>query len=318
MSRPTRSHLTAVLTIAVAAAVPASAARAEAERVRVMTFNLWAGGDAGKQPLEKSVEVIKAAGADLVGLQETAGSAEKDPPPDNARKIAAALGWHYLDQGARTGVISRFPIVAPTPGKWGVTVELPSKRKVHLFNVHLAHAPYQPYQLLKIPYEGAPFLTTAEEAVEAARKSRGEQIRRALDEVGDAAMDGNPLFLTGDFNEPSHLDWTEAAAKAKRCPLPVAWPTSRAVTDEGFVDVFRHLRTDEVKDRGDTWTPTTRRDDPKDRHDRIDFVYARGKGLKYAEARVVGEDKERADVVVKPYPSDHRAVVVTVELPPVK
>src|SRR5688572_10283536 len=44
-----------------------------AESIRVMSFNLWHGGDAGKQPLSQTLEVIRAAKADIVGLQETGG-----------------------------------------------------------------------------------------------------------------------------------------------------------------------------------------------------------------------------------------------------
>ena len=32
------------------------------------------------------------------------------------------------------------------------------------------------------------------------------------------------------------------------------------------------------------------------------------------EVKVVGEDKEKADIVVTPFPSDHRAVVATFTL----
>ena len=32
-------------------------------------------------------------------------------------------------------------------------------------------------------------------------------------------------------------------------------------------------------------------------------------------AKIVGENKENADIVVSPYPSDHRAVVATFTLP---
>ena len=181
------------------------------ETVRVMSFNLWHGGDAGKQPLERTVEVIKQSQADIVGLQETAGIApEGQPRPDRAAEIARLLGWNYVDQGERTGVISRFAIVGTTPRKWGVKLALPSGRQVYLFNVHFAHAPYQPYQLLDIPYENAPFLKTAEQAVAAAHAARGEQVRRCLAEVNSAAAEGLPMFLTGDFNEPSHRDWTLA------------------------------------------------------------------------------------------------------------
>ena len=33
------------------------------------------------------------------------------------------------------------------------------------------------------------------------------------------------------------------------------------------------------------------------------------------QAEVVGEDAKHADVVVAPYPSDHRGVVATIKLP---
>jgi endonuclease/exonuclease/phosphatase family metal-dependent hydrolase len=292
-----------------------SKAQTMSETIRVMSFNLWHGGDAGQQPLQRTVEVIRQSRADIVGLQETAGVApEGQPRPDRAADIAKRLGWSYVDQGERTGVISRFEIVGTTPRKWGVKLNLPSGRQVYLLNVHFAHAPYQPYQLLDIPYENAPFLNSAEQAVAAAQAARGEQVRRCLAEVKSAAAEGLTMFLTGDFNEPSHRDWTTAAAAAKQCPLCVEWPSTKAVEDAGFVDVFRNVYPDPVKSPGRTWTPTTRLTDPKDRHDRIDFVFMHGTDARIKSIEIVGESAEFADIVVTPYPSDHRAVVADVEL----
>jgi endonuclease/exonuclease/phosphatase family metal-dependent hydrolase len=289
------------------------------ESVRVMSFNLWHGGDAGKQPLEQTIAVISASQADVVGLQETGGLAPEDEPrPDRAAMLAARLGWHYVDQGERTGVISRFPVVATTPRRWGVRLALPSGWQLYLFNVHFAHAPYQPYQLLNIPYESAPFLQTAEQAIDAARAARGAQVARLLTEVGTVASDGLPMFITGDFNEPSHRDWTRAAADSKGCPLSVEWPSTTAVEQAGFVDAFRSVHPDPLQRPGHTWTPTTRVTDPNDRHDRIDFVFVRGNGIRITSARILGESQEFADLVVEPYPSDHRAVVAEVELAPAR
>ncbi len=293
-----------------------SGSAAEPVTLRVMTFNLWHGGDAGKQPLDQTVAVIKAANADIVGLQETAGNAPAGQPrPDRAKEIAAKLGWHYVDQGERTGIISRYKIAGTTPRKWGAKIELLSGGHAYLFNVHFAPAPYQPYQLLNIPYGNATFLKTADEAIAAAIAARGGQVRRMLGEVQAVLDEGAPIFVTGDFNEPSHLDWTEAAAKAKLCPLPVDWPTTKAVTGAGFIDAYRSVHPDPIEHPGRTWTPITKLDDPKDRHDRIDFVFIHGKQAKVTAAQVLGEAKEAADVVLDNYPSDHRSVVVEVELP---
>ncbi|HEY1601993.1 MAG TPA: endonuclease/exonuclease/phosphatase family protein [Pirellulales bacterium] len=288
---------------------------AEGISLRVMSFNLWHGGDAGRQPLAQTLAVIRAAQADVVGLQETAGLERDGQRPDNAQRVAAMLGWHYHDQGDRTGVISRYPIAGATPREWGVQIELPDGRRVWLFNAHLAYTPYQPYQLLKIPYENAPFVDDAAGAVAAAEKARGGQVERLLAEVRAVAAQDVPLFITGDFNEPSVLDWTPAVARAGRCPVAVEWPSTRSVMAAGFVDAYRQLHADPLAAPGYTWTTTTAEDDPKDHHDRIDFVFVGGRKTHLKAAQIVGEKSDRADIVVAPYPSDHRGVVVTVALP---
>ncbi len=289
---------------------------AHAAELRVMSFNLWHGGDAGKQPLTQTAEVIRTAKADIVGLQETGGHEKEKGAsrPDNGRRLAGMLGWHYFDQGERTGVLSRFPIVTNTPHGWGVTIRLPSGREVMMFNAHLMHAPYQPYQLAGIPYANGRFIKTAAEAVDEARKARGGQVERLLSELKPAVATGQPVFLTGDFNEPSHQDWTARAAAAGHCRIAIQYPSTSAVTGAGMRDAFRMVHTDEVARPGWTWTPITSPDDPKDRHDRIDFVFFAGTTVTVTRCDVVGEAPQFADIVVQPYPSDHRAVVATVEV----
>jgi endonuclease/exonuclease/phosphatase family metal-dependent hydrolase len=298
--------------------VDARGAEEGPEPVRVMSLNLWVGGDAGRQPIDQTLAVIRQSGADIVGLQETEGTAPKgEPRPDRAAELADRLGWHYLDQGGRRGILSRFEIVGATPGKWGAKVALPSGRAMYVFNVHLAHSPYQPYQLLGIPYDNGAFLKTEDEAIRAARDARAGQLSEMLAEVGAIRPEGLPVVLTGDFNEPSHRDWTQAVAEAGLCPLEVRWPTTEAVEASGFVDAYRAAYPDPVGHRGLTWTPTTSVDDPGDRHDRIDFVFVSGPdgaGARVTAVRIVGESRTFADIVVSPYPSDHRAVVADLEL----
>jgi endonuclease/exonuclease/phosphatase family metal-dependent hydrolase len=285
-----------------------------ASELRVMTFNIWVGGESGRQPLSQTAAVIRAAKADIVGLQETRGSARDGRRNDAGAELAKLLGWHYQPQGGSPGILSRFPIVAHTPGRHGVVVRLADYRDIHFFNVHFNHAPYQPYQLLGIPYGDFPFIRTAEEAVRESRRARGGQVTNLLADMKDAFASGNPVVLTGDFNEPSHQDWTDRAAKTGMCPLPVAYPSTLALTNAGLRDAFRTAHPDEVARPGRTWTPLTRPDDPKDRHDRIDFIFFAGKAVTVKQCELVGEAGESADIVVTPYPSDHRAVVATLEI----
>ena len=89
-------------------------------------------------------------------------------------------------------------------------------------------------------------------------------------------------------------------------------------------DAFAAVRNGDVVGRpGFTWATTSSEFDPKDHWDRIDFVFA-GTARKAAEAQSVlckvktaqmlGESAAEADVVVSPWPSDHRAVLAEIVL----
>ncbi len=303
-----------LLTIAISLLKFECAVGLAGQPLRVMTFNIWVGGEAGGQPLEQTAAVIRAAKADIVGIQEALGAERDGKRPNNGRAVARLLGWQYFDQGDGMGVMSRYEITANSPKRWGAEIAAPTG-KVWMFNVHLAHAPYQPYQLLRIPYADAPFIETAEEAVAEANKARHSAVSEMVGEIAAINDQTMPIFVTGDFNEPSALDWTEQVYRAGKCPKCVNWPTSGAVLKVGFMDAFRRVHPDPIEEPGFTWTPTTASDDPKDRHDRIDFVLARGKGMDVVDVAVVGENNANADIVVTPYPSDHRGVVATISMP---
>lgn len=297
---------------------------ARATELTVMSYNIWGGGGNEGKPIDETVAVIKAAGADIVSISET--RLEGDPctadscPPRGesvAAGIAKALGFHHYDQTAENpaiwanAILSRYPIVKPTRDDLGVAIDVDG-RTVYVFSVNLDDAPYQPYQLLDIEYGDAPFLKTADEAIKSAEATRGKSFD-ALIADADAASDAAAVFIAGDFNEPSHRDWTDATVAAKLQPLAVAWPGTSKLEAAGFTDTFRAIYPDAVAKPGITWTPTTDASDPEDHLDRIDFVFARAPSLKVLGSAVVGEKQPEADIVVTPWPSDHRAVVSKVE-----
>lgn len=306
------------------AIVAALAAPAAAETtLTVMSFNAWGGGANEGKPVDETVAAIRAAGADIVGLQETRVegepcNADTCPPAGEsvAKAIAEALGFHYYDQTQvndalwANAILSRYPIGKATPHDLGVSIDVDG-RTVYAFNIHLDDSPYQPYQLLEIEYGDFPYIKTEEEAVRFARETRGPALALLYEDL-KAAEGADAVFLFGDFNEPSHRDWTERAAAAGRHPIAVRYPTTLAVEEKGFIDAFRAAFPDEIKKPGFTWTPTSEPTDPEDHHDRIDFVFARGDGLVVESAGIVGEKAPEADIVVTPWPADHRAVVVKV------
>jgi hypothetical protein len=146
-----RRLLLVLLTVAACAAGAAPAADAggsKAVTVRVMTQNIFHGGDelnlhtggfchretGCTATLEQIAVAIRRSGADTVGLQE---------PEMNTQTIADLLGWYA---NPRTSIISRYPLIDPSGGD-GVYIyaELASGRYVALANTHLPSDPYGPY-----------------------------------------------------------------------------------------------------------------------------------------------------------------------------
>ena len=304
--------------------VAAGATAAQATDLTVMSFNVWGGGANEQKPVDETVAVIKAVNPDIIGIQET--RLESDPCTADvcpaagdsvAPKLAAALGYHYYDQTKQNdalwanAILSRYPIGKATPNDTGVEIMVDG-RKVQVFNIHLDDSPYQPYQLLGIEYGDAPFLKTADEAVKAAEATRGAALKLLFDDMA-AAGEADAAFVFGDFNEPSHRDWTESAVKGGLQPLVVPFPTVKAIEDKGFVDTFRAIYPDAGAKPGMTWTPTSEPTAKDDHHDRIDFALARAKDLQVISAGIVGEKAPEADIVVTPWPSDHRATMAKVK-----
>ncbi len=307
------------LFVCVLAAGPAAAETT----LRIMSYNIWGGGVNEGKGVEETVAVLKAASPDIVGIQETRlegadCTADHCPPQGDsvAKAIAEALGYNYHDQTAENAalwanaILSRHPIGQPSPNDLGVPIDV-NGTTVWAFNIHHDDEPYQPYQLLGIEYGPAPFITTEAEAVDYANQTRGPAMDLLFEDM-KAAGDAAAVLVFGDFNEPSEHDWTEAAVAAGQQPVRVEWPTTRRLSEAGFVDTYRAVWPDPVAKPAFTWTPQGDEADTEDHHDRIDFAFARAAGLKVLDAWIVGETGPRTDLAVDPWPSDHRAVLAEI------
>ena len=276
--------------------------------LKVMTLNIFYGGDewnpakqqwcrdaAGcPETLRLVADTIRAAGADVVGLQE--GTA-------NECRLADLLGWFCEP---RLQLISRFPLLDPPSGRGVyVFVEVTPGGFVAMSNVHLPSDPYGPYWVR----DGVP----RADVLELERTARLPFIRDQLDVLPGLARDGIPVFLTGDFNSPSHLDWTPAVdAVREEVRYPVVWPVSKALADAGFGDSYREVHPDPVAVPGFTWTPPGTLESVRDEvNDRIDWVLSQGPAEPVG-SEIVGEvGGPDVDIARDPYPTDHRGVVST-------
>jgi endonuclease/exonuclease/phosphatase family metal-dependent hydrolase len=303
----------AAIALSFAAATIASAE--EAVRLKVMTFNIWYGGD--QVNFAKVIEAIRAADADIVGLQE---------PDGKTLEIAAAAGYPYAD--TRRHILSRFPLFDSGSGEttfegapwYSVAGVDPDRvhawamvapgKVVAVANTHLTSDPYGP-ELLR---DGS----SPEDVLANEADTRTPEAQALVDGLKPVIDTGVPVILTGDFNTPSHLDWTDAAVAARGLPVAVEWPTTRLLADAGFTDSYRAANPDPVTHPGLTWTPG--RPAPVipegETHDRIDHVQIANATA--IEATVVGEPgNPDVGIAISPWPSDHRAVLATIEAVPV-
>ena len=294
----TRAAVRRLSALAVALALLLCAAPASADPLTVMTFNVWYGG--AQVEFHRVGQAIRAAGADVVGVQE---------PEGNLGRIAEAAGMSYVDRTLH--LASRYPIYAVERGgvRFGYLAVGPG-RVVAIGNVHLPSSPYGP-ELVRDGESPAAVLKNE-------RATRLGEIRPYLGPLARQAARGVPTFLTGDFNSPSHLDWTPAAAAARpQVKYPLRWPVSAALERAGFRDSYREIFPDPVARPGLTWTAGTPPPRIREREtlDRIDWVTSIGPTTTLS-SRLVGEPGGPDVDVGVPWGSDHRAVASTFDVRP--
>ncbi|MGW6494983.1 endonuclease/exonuclease/phosphatase family protein [Nonomuraea angiospora] len=284
--------------------------------LKAMSFNLWHSGSQVDDGREKELRFLLRSDVDVVGLQETSAV--------STRELAEALGWDYHQSGTDIGVISRYPITerkAPVDGgplsvATKVRVRIGERQDVVVWNVHLGYNPYGPYDTCFGKLTQEQLLANEE------RSGRAPQIQAILSEMGPdlAAARRTPVLLTGDFNAPSHLDWTEATRRCGYTSVP--WPTSVLPTQAGLRDSYRVAHPNPVTAPGVTWSPIypvftggygydPHKGEPEPQ-DRIDFVYYAGP-LRVTDSSVLVEGTPTAvpNHRGNAWSSDHAAVLTT-------
>ena len=299
-------------------------------RVRVMTFNILAGGNHAPTigfPNNKFdgsrkddiARVILTTKADVVGIQE-------DDRTDGLFN-ELGKGWH------RAGSIyAKYPL---TPVAGGVRVHLPQKQSMVLVNAHWwptgGYGPELVQARMKLNDISEDLNEFESEILKAtagiANGARG--YLSLIRKITPLIAAGETVVVTGDFNEPSHEDWNSAASGMDRWvkntsgrPLrfKIAWAGSVAIAKAGLKDAYRTVHPDPSKKPGNTWTPpypdglTGRQPYADQVLDRIDRVHFAGPNIRVVDAVVIGESAKTSETVHEgPWVSDHRAVVAEFE-----
>lgn len=266
--------------------------------LRVMTWNIWHGGRRYGQHVgvNRVIETIKEAQPDVIGLIETYGS---------GAIIADSLGYYFYLISSNLSIMSRFPIRATIQAfrpfnLGGARIDVDEGREIILLDTWLHYMPNYSREVVNGSCSPA-------DLIEAEGETRYAEVQNILKEVADFQFQpGIPVFMVGDFNSGSHLDWT-AATTDIHFGYHVEWPVSKAMTEAGFRDSYRELHIDPLRDPGFTWTPraatSTRLYGLRDR---INYIYFKGH-VHLIESKVI-------DYHPVMYPSDHAAVISVFEV----
>ena len=266
-----------------------------AESIKVMAWNIWHGGrhNGLHTGVRQTVEIIRDSAADIICMQETYGSGPI---------IADRLGYYFYLRSSNLSVMSRYPLGKTfdlyEPFRFGgVEVRLSDRQRVNVFSLWIHYLPSWRQAVRKSD-------ATPEVLVDGEWTTRAQEITEILATLAPFVEQAGetPLIVAGDFNSPSHLDWTEAT-RSWHNGLAVPWPVSKAMHERGFVDAFRSIHTDPTRmEEHGNWKGGAER-----LTWRIDYVYTLGKALKAVDTQMWNQHEID-------WPSDHPAVITTIRV----
>lgn len=315
--------------------------------IKVLALNTWHNGSQIHNGLLAVSRVILESEADIVLLSEL-----PDSNNDFIQKLQADLSIKGLEfsvyhPGGSTGILSRFDIssVSATRSDYLIKciVDIDAKTRLSLYAAHLDYTKYACY--LPRGYSGtnweklsAPILDVDYILERNLMSQRDEAIAVFLKSAQNDLNMGNMVILGGDFNEPSHLDWTEAmGGYFDHQNLVIEWQNSRSLAQAGFKDSYRDMYPDPVIYPGITWPAlndqvaleklvwTPEADD----RERIDFIYYYpDERWRLKDVEIVGPigslaygkpvlNNPGSDPIITPsgsWPSDHKAVKAILEI----
>ncbi len=299
-------------------------APAGVDSLRVMAWNVLHGSNDVDDGPEKTLAVIRDAAPDVVLMQE---SYDIDGDrPKLGKWLSEQLGWNY-HQGESPHLCVLTPLEMDATflhHQWhglGALLTDGHGRSLLAWSIWLDYRSFITYELRDNPGMTDELLLAAESE----RSARLPQVRALLEHIdgaGHLAADV-PVIVGGDWNTPSHLDWTTDTARVFKRRRALDLPVSIAMHDAGFTDTFRAVHPDPVQQPGITWSPMFRTSGETEQgFDRIDRIYlknpepsAESWSLHPVSGTVLPTPWEDDGIEVRDrmFPSDHGAVVMDME-----
>jgi len=314
----------------------------------VLQWNIWQEGTQVEGGYAAIVDELVRLRPDFVAFSEVRNYHGVDFIARLVADLRQRGETYYGFRSYDSGLLSRHPLtdsltVYPERDDHGSVYRSLSSvggRKVAVYTAHLDYLNDAYYDVRG--YDGStwkeiPIPTDAAEVLRRnALSRRDEAVAAFLAQAARDAADGYAVVLGGDFNEPSHRDWTAATRYLyDHHGLVVEWPQTKALERAGFRDAYRVLFPDPLTHPGFTfpadnpavpverltWTPLA------DERERIDYIFFKGEGLEVADCRLFGPTgciacgRRKEQPLHEPFlhplgvwPSDHKGLMATFRL----
>uniref|UniRef100_A0A914IDD7 Endonuclease/exonuclease/phosphatase domain-containing protein n=1 Tax=Globodera rostochiensis TaxID=31243 RepID=A0A914IDD7_GLORO len=290
--------------------------------MRILTMNTWQAGQKVENGFSKIAKHIKALHADVVLLQEMNAKAFDELMKKLGNQWSGQIHLDHLE--SKPAIITKHKIIANTKffTNWtfGLSIFHDSGIMLNVVNLHLNYRNYGPTLV-----ENAKKGVTTEKILAADFQPQG-RLQNILELSSQpsfkkflAQTSEVPLILAGDFNEPSHLDWTNKTSHLHK-GFVMEWPVTKYLSEKhGLVDTFRQLRPNVLETPGRTWSSVW--DEAFEPSDRIDFIFYKSDQLKpvrsftYSGTEALKKlpEKDRwvdtEELEERDWSSDHYAVV---------
>ena len=290
----------------------------------MLVWNVLHGSNDVDNGPEKALGIIRDSGADLVLLQE---SYDIDGDrPKLGKWLSEQLDWNYhQSESPHLCVLTPLKMEATFfHHQWhglGALLTDEQGRSCLAWSIWLDYRSYITWDLRDNPDITDEQLLAAEDE-RSARLPQATALLEHLKSEGHLESDV-PVLVGGDWNTPSHLDWTVDTSRVYKRRRVLPLPVSLAMYDAGFTDTFRDVLPDAVQQPGITWSPMFRTSGEKAQgFERIDRIYLknpdtpRGDWTLHPVAATVlpipWED-DSIEIRQRQFPSDHGAVVVDME-----
>lgn len=315
-------------------------------RFTVLQWNIWQEGTVVPGGYDAIVDEIVRLKPDFVTLSEVRNYHGTNFTARLTQSLQERGESYYSFYSYDTGLLSRYPItdsttVFPENGDHGSIYRLTADMKGRKMAIYTAHLDYLNDAYYDVRgYDGStwkeiPIPTSVDEVLKRnVRSQRDDAIRLFIKQAAKDRADGYTVILGGDFNEPSHLDWTEATAHLyDHHGMVVPWTVTTLLDEAGFADAYRVRYPDVLSYPGFTYPSDNKAIAPEklswapkaDERDRIDYIwYAPQKGLRVKDAAIFGPQssivrsqrmpEQSKDRFIEPlgvWPTDHKGLLVT-------